>query len=168
MKGLKQEMEVLLNLNDSGYESSTARDRIRGCKEEQRNFDITCHSGCDVMRKLKELLEKYKDALRTDLDKQYSEKNRIEKRIEQTREERKGWGITGIGSTVGCFIPGLNIIAAPLLITSVAAGSNAKDELEKLERNLEICKDGISRDDKYLRIVNQIINNNDLGSIYTV
>ena len=83
MKELEGDMQTLLDLDEDGYESSNAGETIRDCKEEQRGYDTSKHSGMDVMRFYKRLLERYADALKDDLDKLYTEKNRIEQKYEK-------------------------------------------------------------------------------------
>ena len=48
MRDLKDDMQSMLNLDD-GYESSNASETIRNCKNEQRGYDITSHSGMDML-----------------------------------------------------------------------------------------------------------------------
>ena len=80
MRDLKDDMQSMLNLDD-GYESSNASETIRNCKNEQRGYDITSHSGMDVMRFYKRLLERYRDALKTEISRLYSLKSGAEKEL---------------------------------------------------------------------------------------
>lgn len=85
MKELKQEMEVLLNLDDYGYESSTAGEFKTTKKTEKLWYHLSLRIWCDVQ--LKRLLEKNKSVLKTGLDKQYLEKKRFDEKRDK-REDR--------------------------------------------------------------------------------
>ena len=68
----------------------------------------------------------------------------------ETKEKIDGLDIAKIGSSVGCFIPGLNLIAAPIAVASVVASNKAKEELNTLRRNYDGCNNRKNRRDHIL------------------
>lgn len=135
MKELKGDMQTMLSLDDYGYESSDAGETIRSCKSDQRDYDITSHSGMDVMRFYKRLLERYKDALKTEINALYSLKIETERRKEKKEKELAkavaGGVATGVVTSIlfpPAIIFGLGAVAA----STAAAVSDLEDVIKEL------------------------------------
>ena len=117
-------MQTLLSLDDYGYESSDAGEAIRSCKSDQRGYDITNHSGMDVMRFYKRLLERYKGALKTEVSRLNSEKSDVDRKCVKKSDQEKGWkvGTMGVGS-VALIGASMVLPVAPLIGLGFAIGA---------------------------------------------
>ena len=93
-------MQTLLNLDDYGYESSDAGETIRNCKKEQRGYDIRSHSGMDMMRFYKRLLEQYKDALGTEINRLESMKNDVDRMCSKKYDASAGLALGVCGAAL--------------------------------------------------------------------
>ena len=167
MRDLKDDMQSMLNLDD-GYESSNASETIRNCKNEQRGYDITSHSGMDVMRFYKRLLERYRDALKMETNRLYSLKSEAEKKLSK-KEDASAWiegsGIGGLGLalTPGGFLLGVGIAAV-----SVAMRMKLAKTGTRLEQAQIICQILIDEKNEYIQKTEQIEKKYDLQRLWGV
>jgi hypothetical protein len=167
MRDLKDDMQSMLNLDD-GYESSNASETIRNCKNEQRGYDITSHSGMDVMRFYKRLLERYRDALKMETNRLYSLKSEAEEKL----SNMEGIGISTSAGTLGgiglALIPGgfpfgLGIAAASMIVDEVR-----EKEARNLERAIERYKKKTDERNEYIQKTEQIEKKYDLQRLWGV
>ena len=167
MRDLKDDMQSMLNLDD-GYESSNASETIRNCKNEQRGYDITSHSGMDVMRFYKSLLERYRDALKMETNRLYSLKSEAEKKLSKKEDA----GALTVGGTLGgiglALIPGGFLFGAAIAAASVAAENKRAEEARNLERAIERYKKKTDERNEYIRKTEQIEKKYDLQRLWGV
>ena len=167
MRDLKDDMQSMLNLDD-GYESSNASETIRNCKNEQRGYDITSHSGMDVMRFYKSLLERYRDALKTEISRLHSLKSGAEKELSKKEDA----GALTAGGTLGgiglALIPGGFLFGAAIAAASVAAENKRAEEARNLERAIERYKKKTDERNEYIRKTEQIEKKYDLQRLWGV
>lgn len=152
MKELKGDMQTMLNLDDYGYESSDSGETIRSCKSDQSGYDITKHSGMDVMRFYKRLLERYKSALKTEKRRLESEKSDVDRRCSKKSDASAGWALGGgsaalIGASLA--IPG----AALFGLAAAAIGGVASGIAENERKELR------ARSDEYQSRINKARDN---------
>ena len=162
MRDLKDDMRSMLNLDGSGHESSNAGETIRNCKKEQRDYDITSHSGMDVMRFYKSLLERYRDALKTEINRLHSLKSEAEKELskqENASTLTAGGTLGGIGLSIipGGFPLGLVIATASMIVTDVR-----EEVMKKLKQAIEKYKQKTDERNEYIRKTEQIERKYDL------
>ena len=131
-------MQILLKLNDNGFESIKASGIICSCKKGQKGYDITSHSGMDVMRYYKRLLKRYKCALETEISTLESVKSDVDRKCLKKRDASAGWAVGGglgglalLGASV--VVPGVAIIGAAA--AAMATGGFASGKAGKTKEN---------------------------------
>ena len=167
MRDLKDDMQSMLNLDD-GYESSNASETIRNCKNEQRGYDITSHSGMDVMKFYKSLLERYRNALKMETNRLYSLKSETEKKLSNMEDigtSASAGTLGGIGLSIipGGFPLGLVIATASMIVDEVR-----EKEAKKLKQAIERYKEKTDERNEYIRKTEQIERKYDLQRLWGV
>lgn len=167
MRDLKDDMQSMLNLDD-GYESSNASETIRNCKNEQRGYDITSHSGMDVMRFYKSLLERYRDALKTEISRLHSLNSGAKKELSKKEDA----GALTAGGTLGgiglALIPGGFLFGAAIAAASVAAENKRAEKARNLKQAIERYKKKTNERNEYIRKTEQIEKKYDLQRLWSV
>ena len=166
MKELKSDMQTLLSLDDYGYESSDAGEAIRSCKSDQRGYDITNHSGMDVMRFYKRLLERYKDALKPEINRLDSEISRISEKIDK-KDDKAGLAAGGTAGAVvaSILIPGGFLIGLGAAAASAAAANKLEKEIKELKSQRERCRNRRSKMNEMIEKIEQIEGYYDLNRL---
>lgn len=169
MKELKGDMQTLLNLDDYGYENSDSGETIRSCKSDQRGYDITNHSGMDVMRFYKRLLGRYRDALKPEINTLNSSISRISAKINK-KDDKVGWAAGGTaGGVVASFlIPGGFLIGMGIAAASAAAANKLEDEKRELNNQRDRYQERLNEANEILERIKRIESSYDLGRLYYV
>ena len=169
MKDLKRDMQTMLNLDDYGYESSNAGETIRDCKKEQRDYDITNHSGVYVIQFYQGLLRRYRNALNTEISRLESEKSSVDRKCVKKRDASDGWAIggglggTGLGLLGASLIPGAALLGAVVLATGAIASSIAEDDEKALRQRSSDYQSKINKAKEYLKKIKEIENSYELS-----
>ena len=169
MKDLKRDMQTMLNLDDYGYESSNAGETIRDCKKEQRDYDITNHSGVYVIQFYQGLLGRYRNALNTEISRLESEKSSVDRKCVKKSDASARWALGSIGGGglallgASLVVPGVALLGAAAAATGAIASGVAKDDENELRQRSSNYQSKINKAKEYLKKIKEIENSYELS-----